>query len=232
HRSLAWTMLHNAIVGPATTDHPYFKALLKGLFLPCKPIGLDLPELAAACVGGIDEFVLSLLQSRITGDYEALRLEYTDRTSVVTHAELRDAYEGVPGWSGCSFEDIFREFLEGSGIPCPLLMAEVRGSFTDVVSLEDSSEKSYRMRMFCWAATGSPFILTDGSPIEVQRLLKLGTIAFKTCTRVMQVPASYLLKLLNASYDSGPEQLYNLKDIVFHWLLVQILTGIGSYNIV
>ncbi|KAJ3764672.1 hypothetical protein FB446DRAFT_656239, partial [Lentinula raphanica] len=211
HRSLAWNMLHNAIVGPVTTDHPYFKALLKGLFLPCKPIGLDLPEVPA-CVEGIDEFVLSLLQTRVTGDYKALRLEHTDRTSVVTHAALRDAYEIVPGWSSVSFEDIFQEFLEGSGIPCPALMEEVQGSFDDVVTLEGASEKNYRMRMFCWASTGSPFILTDGPAIEVilvddsdplyfsrqnhrmterERLLKLGTISFKTCTRVMQVPASY-----------------------------------------
>ncbi|KAJ3825019.1 hypothetical protein F5880DRAFT_1451904, partial [Lentinula raphanica] len=35
HRSLAWTMLHNAVIGPVTTDHPYFQAFYKGLILPC-----------------------------------------------------------------------------------------------------------------------------------------------------------------------------------------------------
>ncbi|KAJ3751752.1 hypothetical protein EV360DRAFT_75949 [Lentinula raphanica] len=252
HRSLAWTMLHNAIVGPVKTDHPYFEAFLKGLLLPCQPLGLNLAELASSCLGGIEEFVLSLLQTRITGDYHALRLEYTDKTCTVTHAALRDAYEAVPGWAGFSFEDIFQEFLEGSGLPCPTLMADVQGSFDEVVTLEGTSEKSYRMRMFCWATTGSPNILTDGLPIEViliddsdpmyfsvqlhrmterERLLSLGTISFKTCTRKMQVPASYLLKLLDSSNDSGMEQLYNVKDNIFHWFLVQMLNGIGFYNI-
>ncbi|KAJ3834204.1 hypothetical protein F5878DRAFT_697103 [Lentinula raphanica] len=253
HRSLAWTMLHNAIVGPVATDHPYFRAFAKGLSLPCKPIQFDLSKIAAFCYGGISEFVLSLLESRITGKYEALRLEYTDKTCAATRTALQDAYETVPGWSGFLFSDVFRAFLEDSGIPCPTLMAEMQGSFNDIVTLEGASEKGYRMRMFCWATTGVPHILIDGLPIEVilvddadpmyfsiqsnredeqARHLKHGTISFKTCTRIMQIPASYLLKLLNSSLENGSGTRYNVKDMVFHWFLVQILSNIGSYNVV
>ncbi|KAJ3826094.1 hypothetical protein F5880DRAFT_1476940 [Lentinula raphanica] len=230
HRSLAWTMLHNAIVGPVATDHPYFKAFVKGLSLPSiSPMSLI--QIASFCNGGNSEFILSLLDSRITGDYDDLRLGYTDKTGVATHSALQAAFATIPEWSGRSFPDVFQEFLEGSGIPCPALMAEMQGSFNDVVTLEGASEKAYRMRMFCWATTGVPHILIDGLPIEVTRHLKYGTISFKTCTRVMQVPASYLLKLLNSSNENGSGTRYNVKDMVFHWFLVQILSNIGSYNV-
>ncbi|KAJ3823145.1 hypothetical protein F5880DRAFT_1482781, partial [Lentinula raphanica] len=233
HRSLAWTMLHNAIIGPVTTDHPYFTAFVKGLLLPCKPIGhlMASSQIAACFDKGTSEFVLSLLETHITGNYYALRLEYSDRTSPATRSALRDAYEILPEWDGSEFQDIFREFLQGSGLPCPSLMAELQGRFDDVVSLDAVSEKSYRMKMFCWATTGSPHILIDDMPIEVARLLNHGTISFKTCTRTMQIPASYLLKLLTASYDSRSEPR-NVKDSIFQWFLVQILSGIGSYNVI
>ncbi|KAJ3837371.1 hypothetical protein F5878DRAFT_539528, partial [Lentinula raphanica] len=232
HRSLSWKMLHNAIIGPVATDHPYFQAFIQGLLLPCKSIDLDLSQLAASYFGGTSEFVMSLLETRISGNYSALRLEYTDTICAATRTALRDACEGIPGWDRFDFEIIVREFLEGSGLPCPSLMTELQGRFDDVVTLEGASEKSYRMRMFCWATTGSPQIFTDGSPIEVTRLLEHGTIAFKTCTRMMQVPASYLLKLLGASHDNGLEPSRDVKDRIFHWFLVQLLSAIGSYNVV
>ncbi|KAJ3816543.1 hypothetical protein F5880DRAFT_1512567, partial [Lentinula raphanica] len=224
HRSLAWTMLHNAIIGPVATDHPYFQAFLQGLLLPCKSIDLDLSQIAASCFEGTSEFVMSLLKTRINGDYDALPLEYTDRTCPATRTALRDACEAIPDWAGFGLPEIFREFLEGSGLPCPALMAELQGRFNNVVTLEGASEKAYRMRMVCWAATGAPHIPSDGASIEIMlvddndamyfslldhraneraRLLEHGTIAFKTCTRVMQVPSSYLLKLLGASHDQG-----------------------------
>ncbi|KAJ3967385.1 hypothetical protein EV361DRAFT_930974 [Lentinula raphanica] len=253
HRSLAWTMLHNAIIGPVTTDHPYFKAFVEGLLLPCKPMDINLSQIAASCFGGTSEFVLSLLDTRINGDYDALPLEYTDRTSPATRTALRDACEAIPNWAEFEFSKIFREFLEGTGLPYPSLMAELQGRFDDVVTLEGASQKGYRMHMFFWAATGSPQIPSDGVAIEVilvddndatyfslqdhraderARLLEHGTIAFKTCTRMMQVPASYLLKLLGASHDSGPAPSDHVEDSIFHWLLVQILSAIGTYNVV
>ncbi|KAJ3970824.1 hypothetical protein EV361DRAFT_801265 [Lentinula raphanica] len=248
HRSLSWKMLHNAIIGPVATDHPYFQAFIKGLLLPCKSIELNFLLLLISV-----ESAMSLLETRISGDYVALRLEYTDRICAATRTALRDACEGIPGWAGFNFEVIFREFLEGSGLPCPSLMAELQGRFDDAVTLEGASEKGYRMRMFCWATTGSPQIFTDGAPIEIKlvddddatyfslldhraneraRLLEHGTFSFKTCIRVVQIPASYLLKLLGASHDNGLEPSRDVKDSIFHWFLVQILSAIGTYNIV
>ncbi|KAJ3964002.1 hypothetical protein EV361DRAFT_956396 [Lentinula raphanica] len=252
HRSLAWTMLHNAVVGPVAIDHPYFQAFYRGLMLPCKSISLNLPDVASNFCGGINEFVLSLQETRITGDYEALRLEHTDRTSATTRIALSNAIEqAVPDWAGSGFSVIFREFLEGRGLPCPSLMEELRGRFNESIPLEKASEKGFRMKMFCWAATGSPQIFLEGSPIEVSLvddtdstyfslqstraaeralLLSHGTIGFKTCTRDMYVPASHLLKLLQNPYD-GVSEPRNAKESIFHWLLYEILNGIGNYNV-
>ncbi|KAJ3966559.1 hypothetical protein EV361DRAFT_771866, partial [Lentinula raphanica] len=35
HQSLAWTMLHNAIIGPESANHPYLVAFMQGFLLPC-----------------------------------------------------------------------------------------------------------------------------------------------------------------------------------------------------
>ncbi|KAJ3767158.1 hypothetical protein FB446DRAFT_652580 [Lentinula raphanica] len=253
HRSLAWKMLHNAVIGPVSTDHPYFQAFYKGLILPCKPISLDLPQLASNFCGGIGEFVFTLLESRITGDYDDLRLMYTDRSSASTRSALQDAFEEAdPNWAGIGFRGVFREFLEGEGLPCRSLMEESRGRFDELVDLDRASENGFRMKMFCWATTGTPHIILDGAPIEVTLvddndamyfsthseraaeralLLSHGTISFKTCTRDMHVPASHLLELLKRSYDgvSGPR---NAKESVFHWLMFEILNAIGNYNVI
>ncbi|KAJ3713700.1 hypothetical protein C8R42DRAFT_592859, partial [Lentinula raphanica] len=168
HQSLACTMLHNAIVGPETVEHPYFKAFLKGLLLPCGILGVDLSEIARRFSGGTSEFVTSLLETRITGDYSMLRIDYIDHINGSIQRELEDALSSVfPTLSDKGFPAIFREFLEGSGLPPPLTIQGLRGRFADIVSLDDVSKKGFRMRMFCWATTGVPHILLNGSYTEV-----------------------------------------------------------------
>ena len=89
-----------------------------------------------------------------------------------TRTALQDAFEdAVPAWAGMTFPEIFQEFLEGRGLPCPSLMEELRGRFNDSVPLDKASEKGFRMKMFCWATTGSPQIILDGAPIEVSQLI-------------------------------------------------------------
>lgn len=61
--------------------------------------------------------------------------------------------------------------------------------------------------------------------------LDAGTCAFKTCSRFMRIPASYLISLLKAEY-TGSVEPRDAKTAVHHWLLVQMLDAIGSYTIV
>ena len=53
---------------------------------------------------------------------------------------------------------LIEDFLQGSGIPCPTLFAEVRDSFSSAISLDMVDTAAFRSRVFLWAATGSPTI--------------------------------------------------------------------------
>ncbi|KAJ3718220.1 hypothetical protein C8R42DRAFT_723589 [Lentinula raphanica] len=120
-----------------------FQSLLEGPPPPVWDLGVNLSEIARRFTGGTSEFVNSLLETRIKGDYTMLRIDYT------------------------TISTILLSFLEGSGLPPPLTMQELQGRFADVVPLDDVSKKEFRMRMFCWATTGVPHILVDGSYTEV-----------------------------------------------------------------
>ncbi|KAJ3764692.1 hypothetical protein FB446DRAFT_710105 [Lentinula raphanica] len=178
--------------------------------------------MASNFCGGISEFVLSLLESRITGDYESLRLDYTDRTSARTRTALQEALEQAdPDWTGIGFKFLFQEFLEGQGLPCPSLMEGYHGCFDPAVNLDDATQKGFRMRMFCWAATGSPQIILDGGPIEVTLVDDEDSTYFGLqSTRAAE-------RALHLSHASEPR---SAKDSVFHWLMYEILNAIGTYN--
>jgi hypothetical protein len=49
-------------------------------------------------------------------------------------------------------------FLQGSGLPCPVLFKAAQGGFSSIIDLSQVSATSFRARMFVWAITGSPFI--------------------------------------------------------------------------
>ena len=97
-----------------------------------------------------------------------LRIDYSNHINNLVERELKDTLSLVfLALSDKGFPAIFREFLEGSGLPPPLTIQELQGRFADVVPLDDVSKKEFRMRMFCWATTGVPHILVDGSYTEV-----------------------------------------------------------------
>ncbi|KAJ3757849.1 hypothetical protein EV360DRAFT_83638 [Lentinula raphanica] len=248
HQSLAWTMLHNAIIGPESVNHPYFVAFMQGFLLPCGRLGVNLSEIARRFEGGISEFVTSLLETRIDGEYKLLRIDYTEHVSDLMHRAIEDAVSSVfPALSATGFNGLFQEFLEGSGLPPPLTVHGLQGRFAEVVSLEGVSKKSFRMKMFCWACTGVPHVLLDGPYTEVilapddssqylsehiqgeerARYLNKGTCCFKTCTREMFIPASYLLRLLQAP-SRDPREIMNS---ISSWLILEILDAIGNYTI-
>ncbi|KAJ3816830.1 hypothetical protein F5880DRAFT_1512303 [Lentinula raphanica] len=168
HQSLAWTMLHNAIIGPESVNHPYFVAFMQGFLLPCGRLGVNLSEIARRFEGGMSEFVTTLLETRIDGDYKLLRIDYTKQLSDPVHRAVEDAVSLVfPALSATGFSGLFQQFLEGSGLPPPLTVHKLQGRFAEVVSLANVSKKSYRMKMFCWACTGVPCVLLDGPYTEV-----------------------------------------------------------------
>jgi hypothetical protein len=74
------------------------------------------------------------------------------------------------GETAANFQEIFTDFLKGSGIPCPSLFANVRGYISPLIDLTTIDQPGFRAHMFCWAATGSPSVELSGSPIEVRIL--------------------------------------------------------------
>lgn len=201
--------------------------------------------------------------------FDKLRINFEESILESTRQSLHNVCAtNVPEWAGESFSGIFEQLLKGIGLPCPGLMDTIRGRFSELVILENSSDSFFRMKMFCLAASGSPQILLEGGPIKVSswallNLFKLvnlsqiilvedqdqlylpstilpgtrldilakGTCSFKTCSRTMRVPVSHLLKLLQASYVEDREPR-NAKAAVFHWLLSEILDGVGDYTTV
>lgn len=69
-----------------------------------------------------------------------------------------------------TFKHLIDAFLKGSGIPCPTLFANARNHFNaSMLDLSEAKleETSFRPRIFCWAATGSPSIEINGPGISV-----------------------------------------------------------------
>lgn len=70
------------------------------------------------------------------------------------------------------FTALLINFLQGSGLPCPQLFAEVSRGFDDVVDISDSevNASGFRPRIFTWASTGCPSLDTanDRNSITVR----------------------------------------------------------------
>lgn len=61
-------------------------------------------------------------------------------------------------------------------------------------------------------------------------MLSEGKISFKTCPRQVRIPASYLARLSEVSYSTDSEPK-SLEEAIDHWLLCEILNGIGQHSI-
>lgn len=66
-----------------------------------------------------------------------------------------------------SFASLFADFLKGSGIPCPQLFEAAKAHFNEIVDLRHIETDGFRVRMFCWATTGSYQREADASQISV-----------------------------------------------------------------
>ncbi|KAF9077220.1 hypothetical protein BDP27DRAFT_1208918, partial [Rhodocollybia butyracea] len=165
HCSLAWTMLHNAIIGATSVEHPYFQAFLEGLKLPCKGI-YDLTEITQSFCGGTSEFVVNVLNTNITS-FSQLRLKFSENISESNQQALTEAFARTGSHS--SFNTLFQEFLEGVGAPSLPLLDSVKGRFHALISdsLDNLNQPFYRMKMFCWVTSGAPRILLDETEIRV-----------------------------------------------------------------
>ena len=62
-------------------------------------------------------------------------------------------------------------------------------------------------------------------------MISQGKIAFKTCTHMVYIPASYLRSLSLMDYGEEVGDHKSLEDAVDYWLLTEILNTIGQHSI-
>ncbi|KAE9396100.1 hypothetical protein BT96DRAFT_997023 [Gymnopus androsaceus JB14] len=203
HLSLAWTIIFGR-----------FQAPLKGLF--------DLPQIVNSYFGGISDFVVELMETTIKS-FADLRLIIREDIGEWEKRALNNAFvaSGAHYRDG-TFSTLFQEFLEGVGAPSAGMLDAVKDRYEPLVAstLANLHQKAYHMRMFAWATSGAPRVLPDDEPIKVclvsdndplyapanqqegvlEQQLSRGTISFKTCSRYMLIPVSYLIKLLRQPY--------------------------------
>ncbi|KAJ3844027.1 hypothetical protein F5878DRAFT_526665, partial [Lentinula raphanica] len=249
HQQLAFEMLQCAAIGPMGVDNVFFRAFCKGFRMQCHEQTIDLYSIVRSFCGGAEEFVQSA-ETSIIKSFDDLNLRMHVNLGGVSTQKLTEAFaDSGPSFEGRTFEEIFREFLETTGTPCPQLLESIKERFSSKVDLDDIASPTFRMKLLCWSVTGAPRIMHEGEPLRVQlvedddsfyipagmqadrrhQYISLGTCSFKTCTRSLRIPASYLIKLLHTSYDPLSE-LSSAKVAVHHWLLVQMLDAVESYT--
>ncbi|KAK1230781.1 hypothetical protein PQX77_006130 [Marasmius sp. AFHP31] len=224
HRALGWEMLHNAILGVKGIDHPAVMFFLKGFKMPCDK-GYNFTQIACSFQGSSEAFVSSVYECYIH-HYSSLKLDYQSLLKDETSIKLNHAIRDNHSFAASSFQDLFQGFLEGSGYPSFDLMNGLRGRLNPIINLDNIHQDTFRMRMLCWAATGAPYVLTDGIRTKViliedydeeygaaltpgQRLTNLnaGVCKFRSCLREMRIPASFLLHLLSIDYTTAASTL-------------------------
>lgn len=62
-------------------------------------------------------------------------------------------------------------------------------------------------------------------------MISEGKIAFKTCTHLVYIPASYLRSLSLIDYSEVVAGHKSLEDAIDYWFLTEILNAIGQHSI-
>ncbi|KAJ3901848.1 hypothetical protein F5879DRAFT_991545 [Lentinula edodes] len=252
HQKLALEMLHNIVVGPVGVENAYFAAFIKGFLLPCST-GIDLVDIVRSFFGGAEEFIRTA-EASIICNFDSLHIRIVCSIRSGSLDELADALSiAGPPFAGRIFEDVIKDFLLGVGAPCPQMLAGIQDRFSPEVkaSLSGLQSPTYRMRLMCWAVTGATRVLKGGEPMQIilvddndtsylseslndgqcEAFLSSGSCAFRTCSRSMRIPVSYLIQQLKNTYNPDTE-LCNAQVAIHHWLLVQLLDSAGTYNMV
>ncbi|KAF8184263.1 hypothetical protein K438DRAFT_1766360 [Mycena galopus ATCC 62051] len=242
HNMLVTQLVHTALLGPDIHGHPEMKAFAEGLELPCAN-GFSFGKLARSYPGGTEFFIAHAWTSCIT-DYQSLEphLIVTSPSSSAVTLHFGTAATTLDP------NTILTSFLRGSGDPCPAgVLEDAKGQFhPDVIGqLSQIDLPSFRPRMLCWAATGSPFLAPDAAlndPIQVSFVLpndphysdsainsiahmQQGTLSFRSCSRVTRIPMSKLVELHQASSSDAFEEEVN------SWFFLEILNAIGKISL-
>lgn len=86
-------------------------------------------------------------------------------------ATLRDfadtCSEAGTSFEGKIFDDIFRDFLEETGAPCPQLLESIKDRLSPQINLDEITSSTFRMKILCWSVSGAPRVMHEGQPLRV-----------------------------------------------------------------
>ncbi|KAJ3507940.1 hypothetical protein NMY22_g16775 [Coprinellus aureogranulatus] len=240
HKAIGSLILYNALFGSIPPNHPEWKAFREGVTLRCPRGRFTFPQLVRSFEGGSDQF-LSLTWSTSVR-YDSLAQMITFDTG--SYPEMLGTLQlADPSYT---FNGLFLEFLQGTGVPCPGLFDEVKASFSPLVDLSGISSADFRSRMFVWAATGHPFLDNEDRDVHVivrrappmmlndrqRTVFQAGNLLFQTCSKRVTIYGPHIIKLLTDTYPpSGATEPASFKEAFSFWLLVQVLNAIGRHSI-
>ncbi|KAJ3761631.1 hypothetical protein EV360DRAFT_37434, partial [Lentinula raphanica] len=187
--------------------------------------------------GGAEEFVQSA-ETSIIKSYDDLNLRMHANLGPDLEQKLSNAFANAgPAFEGKTFEEVFREFLEATGAPCPQLLDAIKDRFSPKIDLDEITSPTFRMKLLCWSVSGAPRVINEGDPLRVQLVednnefyISPRTQAEQRNEYISSGTSSYMIKLLNAPYNSSSE-CDCAKTAIHHWLLLQMLDVIESYTI-
>lgn len=160
-----------------------------------------------------------------------------------------------------TFSSLLTQFLQGSGIPNPVAFTDARTHFNPIINLGRIEESNFRVRMFCWATTGSCERAADAAPISVSQLLSFllpfflsirqvefvedndpsyGTSAIRTAMideGKINFKTCFSKVLIPASYiirlaiQNSSLDSHIFQRAVDHWLLCEVLNAIGNHTV-
>ncbi|KAJ3793016.1 hypothetical protein GGU11DRAFT_854086 [Lentinula aff. detonsa] len=249
HRLLGYRMLHNAVIGKLGTSSLEVQAFQKGFRLPV-PNGLTFCEIAQCYFQGARWFLSRIYKSLKTFDDIELWLDVNSHEISNEDKERLDSVmDSAPApYARRDFLFVLKDFFEGRGIPCPTAFQAIISRINPRISLEEAEDDpSFRVRSFCWAVSGAPFLPPGGRELKVilvsddnqsymngqetsrTEALRLGVHSYKTCFQEVRIPISFLIKLLTLEYNSGLEP-DNARDAIHFWFFQQTLEAIGSHT--
>ncbi|KAJ7825278.1 hypothetical protein B0H14DRAFT_2596655 [Mycena olivaceomarginata] len=248
HQALGPDLLYTALIGSQPPSHSELQAFFLGLKLPCSN-GFDFMQVLRSHPGGSATF-LSHTWTSVIHDFNSLKPHLVVAPmSPLLIGEI--AQPGSPALT-MDLEDLLQRFLQGSGAPCPALLEEAIPRLSKLISFDQIDSPAFRSKALCWATTGSPHVEFDdqhhivihfvgpddlGYDTSLAQLsyMKLGLISFRTCFRVARIPLVYLVDLCSRTYpardhEGNDTEPFTLQQAIDHWLLVEILAGIGGHS--
>ncbi|KAF6744449.1 hypothetical protein DFP72DRAFT_1078515 [Ephemerocybe angulata] len=243
HQALGPLLLYQSLFGPDPPTHPSGKPSSKGLLCDAHRLILHHRQLIREFEGGSETFFSLLWSNAVHWDTLGPLVRYPEPSLRVAEALT---VAGIP----MSFGELFSEFLEGTGIPCPNRFAEVKASFSDLVDLSGVDHPDFRSRVFVWATTGHPFLDPELdsicvhvrssssrtgmlTPTQHALMHDQGKFAFGTCGRRMHIPEDHLVRMMEATYpppDSVTGEPASFKDAFAYWAFTELINSIGEHS--